>query len=756
MSIAEAHFDDSNRGAISLERIVSAVRRRIHLVAIVTGMIVGLTTAFVMTLPNRYDGVALVQIDPRKKSISSFEGVVADLRADAATVDSEVEIIASRATILKVIDALDLRSDPEFTQQSAIRGLFPAAAPRDSATQTLPPEATLNGRRLDSDPIGSLIGTNEPGRLQPDRDEVAAAFADKLRVARVRSTLLIEIRFTSEDPVKAARIANTVAEVYLNDQLAGKKHAAGFATGVLEQKIEEMKAQVSEAERKVAQYKSDNNIFDSEGQLLSEKELARIMEQTVAARNTTAEAKARLENAERLARAPGGTSTISDVLDSNTVRVLREHTALVQKRVAELKTRYGPRHPELLKVLAEANEAESQLAAEIQRLVASLRNEFEVAQRREMQAHQAMTTLKEQESSSKEASVRLAELQRDAATSRQLLEALLLRYKQTSETQELQLPDARIVEQADVPLSPAGPKRKQWIFLALIAGLLTGVGLALALEFVTTGVSHPDDVETSLEVAHIASVPIIAPRDGHQLDPLLSVRLVLAEPRGIYAEAVRGIRHEIDIRRPAGRSRIILVASALPGEGAETIASNLAHHYALTSERILLVDGDLRRAPLTRKLAPDRRCGLLDVLQRDIDPQSAILRDASTGLYFLPAFSPSPIDIARPELLASARMGDVMRELSASFGTIIIDAPPLLPVVDGRMLADYADQIVFVMTWRRTPKQLAKRALATLGRNHAKVAGVVVASVAPDALEETFALGTRMREKQGAQHRRAA
>jgi capsular exopolysaccharide synthesis family protein len=332
----------------------------------------------------------------------------------------------------------------------------------------------------------------------------------------------------------------------------------------------------------------------------------------------------------------------------------------------------------------------------------------------------------------------------------------LTRYKQTSETQDLQLPDARIVEQADVPLFPAAPKRKQMVFLALLAGIVLGIGLALVLEFATPGVSRPEDVERSLDIAHIASVPALATPAGGPLDPLLAIRMVLAEPRGVFAESVRGIRRELDVRHPSDKPRIVMVASSLPGEGAEVIASNLAHHYALTGNRVLLIDGDLRRAPLTRQLAPQRTNGLLDVLARNLPVESAILNDAATGLHFLPAMSPSPLDAARPEMLASRQMSAVLQTLLGQFDTIVIDAPPLLPVVDGRILADYADQIVFVMTWRKTPKQLARRALQCLGANNDKIAGVVVNSVSVESLEDSHALGTGMRPSAAARPRRAA
>ena len=746
MSAMDRGREESGGGAFSFERAFNAVRRRLLLVGAIAVTATALAVALALSLPNRYEGVAVVQIDPRKKTISQIDNVVEELRGDSATIESEVEVLSSRAVALKVIDLLDLRNDEEFRQQSMVRSIFgllglagylPAHTDLDAIA------STRSDHRLDQDPNGTRVGRVQPGHSSPERDELAAEFQDRLKVSRVRLTLLLEIKFSARNPEKAARIANTIAEVYLANTLANKKQASGFATELLEGKLHSMQQRVADAERRVAMFKSDNNIFDSEGNVLSEKELARLMEQTVAARNATAEAKSKYENAQRLMGTAGGTGTIAEVLDSNTVRQLKETVSLARKREAELATRYGARHPEMLKVRAEVSETEAQLAEEIARQAANLRNEYIVAERSEMQLRQSLTTLKEQEAATKESSVKLLELQREADTSKQIYESLLARYKQTSEAQDLQLPDARIVEQADVPLHPASPKRKQIALLGLLAGLGLGVLLALAFEFAAPGVSHPDDVERDLDVAHIASVPVIS-AGGPGSDPLRAIRMVLSEPRSIFAESVRGLRRELDMRHRNGGPRVIMIASSLPGEGAEVIASNLAHHYAMAGQRVLLADGDLRRAPLTRKLAPQRTIGLLDALIHQTAVERAILHDTASGLFFLPAMSPTPLETARPEMLASRRMADTMQVLRSQFDIIVIDAPPLLPVVDGRVLADFADQIVFVTTWRHTPKQLAKRALHSLGFNHDKVAGVVMNSVGQQALEDSYALGTKM------------
>ncbi len=734
-------FTDEAGTSPSLERMLSALRRRWKIPCALALLLAALAAAVTHLMPDRYDAAAVVQIDPRKKTIANLEGVVADLKADAATVESEVEIIRSRSIALKVIEVLKLRDDPEFEHVTHIRRLIGQAGLAVLFPEDEPAKNAARRTETRKDPIASLISPERPGANEPEKDEIAVAFSERLKVARVRNTLLISIKFSASDPVKAARIANTIAEVYVSEQLAAKQRAAGQASELLEQKIDQLKLKVSEAERQVEQYKAENNIFDSEGQILSEKQLARLMEQTVVSRNATSEARAKYEQGQKILRRGDSGAGIGDVLQSHTVRQMREQVSAATRREAELASKYGPKHPEMQKIRAEVEDAEAQLASEIRRLVENLKNELEVAEHRERQLSQSLGSLKDQQIVAKEAGVRLKELEREAETSKQLLHTLLSRFKQTHETQELQLPDSRIIEQADVPLFPSAPNRKQVVLVALLMGLAAGIAIVLALEFATTGVGRPDDVERVFDLAHLASVPW-AVRPGDKQDRLRSIRLVVAEPGSAYAEAIRGARREIDVRRTSSAARLVQVSSSLPGEGSATVASNLAHHYAMTGHRVLLIDGDLRRAALTRELAAGRASGLLEALASGQPAAGAILRDARTGLHFLPASGPLPSRLSSAELLASPGATQAFTTLKGLFDTIVIDTPPLLPVIDGRVIADYADQIVFVMNWRGTPKQIAKRALKGLGFNHRKVVGIVMNEVDPVVLDDTSALGS--------------
>lgn len=719
-------------GALSLERAFLAVRKRWKLVVALPLVAAATVAALVAVMPNRYDASAIVQIDPRQKSITNIDPVVPDLNGDQASIESEVEIIKSRPIVLRVIDTLDLRDDPEFRAPTLIDRL------KGWAGMPSKPESDLDvGRAAPTPPdgIGDLINPGEPGKSRPERDEIAVAFLDRLKVTRVRNTLLIDIRFSASDAVKAARIANTIAEVYLADQLESKSRANATAGAMLERKIEEMRNKVAEAEHKVEQWKAAHGVFDTQGQVLSELQLTRLMEQAVIARNATTEAKSRYEQAQKLARMGDRGTALEAVLKSEMIRLLKEQLSNSTRKAAELGTKYGPRHPDIQKVRAEIAQTSAQIDAEIERQIANLKNEAETAERREHELADSLADLKRGQVEIKGAGVALKDLEREATTTKQLFEALLTRYKQTTETQNFQLPDARIIEKADAPLFPASPRRKQLVLIGTGGGFVLSIALCLLLELMAPGIGRPEDVERALDVAHISSTPAVLDDGMQEMHLTKAVRLIVAEPSGGYADAIRSARRELDARRKSRAPRIILVASSLPGEGAEIFASNLAHHYAMTGGRPLLVDGDMRLQTLTRQLAPQRQIGLLDQIVNRRPVEAAILRDGVTGLHFLPSAGPLPPKLSVPEVLSSDDAADALYALKQRFDTIIVSAPPLLPVLDTRILADYCDQIVFAMAWQKTPKQIAKRALKLLGINEQKVTGAVLTGVAEEALE---------------------
>jgi polysaccharide biosynthesis transport protein len=713
--------------------LLRIARRRWLLIASVVFSITGIAAAVLYSIPNRYEASATVQIDPRKRTIVQIENVTSDLRTETPIVESEVEILKSRAVIGRVIDDLGLRQDPEFNEPGMLASVLSKLGLTTWAQQSA---KKAPGERVSRDPIADLLASEGSMRLDPLRDSVASAFISKLRVLRVRNSLLIDIRFVSKDAVKAARIVNAIADAYLKDQIENKVRATTGATDLLEQKLDGLRQQLYDSERKVAQFKTDNNIIDSEGQLLSEKQLARSMEELVRARNASAEAQAKYEQVKTLLKHQSDLSGVGDVLASPTIRMLKEQHSRLTRQQAELLTRYGQKHPTMQKVNAEARDIQQKIDQEASQIVVNLRTELDVATDRERQLTASLEGLKVKQGDVRDAAVKLRELEREAMSSKQVFEALLARYKQTAETQSIQVADARIIEMADVPLYPISPKRRQMLMAATALALAAGFGLAFLLEFMAPGLRRPEDVERTLSAAHIGSIPQLEINAATTI--AAGARIAIAQPRSLFAEAIGSARHEIDQQWQSAGPRVILVASTLPGEGTTLIASNLAHHYAVSGARTLLIDADLRMSKLTHQLGLTGRPGLREVLAGYMTPEAAVLRDSTTGLSVMPATSGAPQRTSAPEALASASLGQIFAILKGRYDVIIVDAPPLLPVVDGRIVADHADQIVMTMSWRKTPTDLAKRAIKLLGYNAERVAGVIVNQVDPQEIQNAL------------------
>lgn len=713
---------ESSSGQISPEHIIGALRKRAWLITALTLVCTILAGIFAYSLTPKYQASATVLIDPRKKNIIDMDAVVSGISADTPTIESEAEILRSRAIIGRVINELNLDQDPEFSGSGnrfkeilsnlGLASLF--AGKPDSAEKI-------------ADKTSATAIVN---------DAIFVAVASRMTVSRRRNTFLIEVSFSSRSAQKAARIANAIVMAYLQDQVEAKLTTTEQATIWLEKRVQQLRERVYGAERRVEDFKARNNLIDVEGHSLQEKQLTRLMEQSVLARTKTASSRARYEQAVRALKSGGALANNSDVLKSHTITLLRNKLAEITRKAAELRTRYGPKHPVMKKILAEVGDARRQLNDEIARIIANYQNEFKIAKDREATLDASLKKVRNKTIQSKEAAVRLRELEREAKASRTVYEAFLKRYQETAEQKNLQVADARVVERAIPPQFPASPKKKRIVALGLAGGLALGIALAILLDLLSPGPVRPEQIEARYRLEHLASLSAAFDRPEEERDRLRELRLILAEPQSNFAEAIRTLRLAIDGKRRQGAGGVVLIASALPNEGKTQIASNLAHYYALTGTKTALVDGDLRQSPLTRQLLPDCAHGLATPLLSGDAALPHVMADAVTDLNFLPAGpAQSPVAGKAAELLASERFGDVVNELRAAFDMVVIDAPPILPVVDARIIADHADLIIYVMQWNKTPPALVKRAIRALSQNEHKFAGIVVSGAESEGFE---------------------
>ncbi|MFV0296717.1 MAG: GumC family protein [Hyphomicrobiaceae bacterium] len=742
----------------SLRDILAALRNRWLAIASLAALGALLAALFAISLPNRYDAVATVQIDPRKKTILAVDAVLPDIVGDTPTIESQVEIIQSKAIALRVIEALNLRSDPEFYQSPYLMRLRrylpflgkPEAPPIPAQVKTDSLEKLQYAQKV-TGPTAEEIGTDNP-----EYDAIAAEFADRLRAVRVRNTLIVEIRFAANNPVLAARIANTVAEVYIRDQIEAKIRATTLASELLQKRIKGLRDQVTQAELRVTNYKARHGMLDAGREPLTERELTQLMEQTLRARASTAEAQARLEQVKReLKYGDGG--NVAEVLQSQTIRLLKEQLTRATRTEAELMTKYGPRHPEIIRVRAELSDIQVQIRKEMLKILGNVKNEYEIAAKRQATLDKSLSDLKARQASLQNSSVELRNLQQDAEASRQVLTSFVNRYRETSQTENLHLPDARIVEKAGIPPAPTGPKRKQIVLIGIFCGIGVGIGLAVLLELFNSGLARPVDANTALGIPHLASLPALGnPATDHLAPASQTTNLVRSRPDDPFSVAVEHLADEMRHWGIGTDPQILLMASALPNEGKTTVAANLALAMSMAGKRTLLVDTDLRRSPLTQQLGLSEMPGLLDAIVEGQPFENMLRRDTASGLVVLPAGGCNLVGLTALEALEAPGFGHRLARLKKYFDIIIIDTPPLLPVADAAIVANFVDHIVVVAAWRRTSKEVLRKSAARLGANTAKLLGIIINQVDPDRMSKILHAASKRRSASSFHGRKAA
>ena len=720
-------LDDEAEQWFGFEDLLRILRRHWRMILAVTATITAIVAQVLLMIPNSYVASATVQVEQRRKQIVQLDPVLQELNADTPTVESEVEVLRSANLALKVIKTLNLRSDPEFGGRTAY-------ANRD-ADRIVPAKP----RPAHSESVSDFVRRQSGADTDPTRDEVLQSFLEALKVGRIRNSLLIEVAFTSTNPKKAAKIANEIVDTYLAEQIKAKTEANTLAGQLLNERIQDMRKNLAASERNLENFKSSNDLFDANGHSVLEKQLTREAEALIRAKNKTAEAQARYNQARRMILAGGGGDSFGDVLKSVTVRTFRDELAKAMRRDAELRTKYGRRHPALQKSSANVSKARAALTQEINSIIQNLKVEFEIAQTRERQLTDNLATLKRKIAETNGNSWQLEELARDVKTSRKLYDELVTRRKAMIETANLQFPDSKIVQRATVPIKPSGPKRKQLMILACLAGLIFSFAAAFMFEVLRPGFDRSVDTERELALEQIGLVPDVLITDSMS-DRLRLARMVSAEPRSPYSEAIRGMAYAVESRTKA--PQILLVASALPEEGRSTIASNLALQFSLSGHKTILVDGDIARAGLSQTLGLGGQPGLADILAGRTKPSDALLHDLRSGLHVLPANGDLSNPAPSSELLGSADAKSLLVTLRQHFDYVIVDTPALLPTVDGRILAAMSDHVLMTFRWRVTAKTHVKQAIQELGPHQTKVIGTVMNRM--DLSEYSAAIGLQI------------
>ena len=672
---------------IDLRSLLGIVRRQIWLILSLVVGLTAITAIITYSLEPRYSASALVFVDTSSKNILEADAATQNGSTDNARVESEVAIIPSDGVLLDVINSQNLIADEEFGVKV---GLV------DRVMQTL---------RLRS-------------AAPPDTAEAVAVvlknFREAVSVNRRGLTYLINVTVTSRSPEKAARLANSVTAAYIRRQVDSKVSATVASRDVLQKQVESSRAAIASSARSVDDFILDNidelKAQGSSSVNLLYDELTRLQE----------------ERREGLSRI----NTIDETLERNDLESLVQNLEsqaaeeLERQREALAGRLTAASAANAIDLRAELQKLDEAIAAEGRKTLSSLRSELQTFEQQEASARASLTDAVLTSDLPAETLTQLDSLRQTAEVSRREFDDLSMRLQRLDTLAALQMADSRVVSGALPPRDPSYPRKQLILPVAAVMALALGIGRAFMREHFVGGFTNEDQVTSVLRLP-LASISPREAEDSARKDTggqSLS-DIVIRSPLSMFSESVRRIRVAIDrhlyrrqgIREEGSGATVVMVSSALPNEGKSTIALSLARTYAMSGKRTLIIDCDLRKPSLHRHLGLEASTGFVDFL-RGTDTGASLpkltVTDPPTGLTVLLAGRRG--NFATDELFMGSEMTKLIAVARRNFDYVILDTPPVEPVVDGLYLARHADVIAFVVKWAVTPQTSAKRAVAAL------------------------------------------
>ncbi|MGB8366043.1 MAG: GumC family protein [Rhizomicrobium sp.] len=659
-----------------------------------------LVVAVVFALPASYSTSAVVMLEPRRNNVTDQSSVLSEMPTDPASIQNQIQLLTSRDLAARVVDKLGLADDPEFD------GAF---------------------FRVPFDPLHWLQPGAEAGMPSPAErhyNSVVNIFLKRLSVEAIGLSTTFNVTFSSRDPEKAALIANTVVDTYIETQAAVKFDVTQRTTAWLLDRIRQLGQQVQLAEANVQRYKSENNLNDTPaGGSLVDQQLAAINAQLVEARANLAAREAENERVVSLLRA-GHAADVSQIVSSPLIVQLREQQADAIRQEALLATRYGPRNPKLIAAESQRRDLDAKIEEEVDRIAGSVQNDLVVAR---AQVHSLETSFRQVESqaaSDNMARVKLQSLEANAASTRSMYESFVTRLRETQGQDMLQMTDARVISHAPVPVSPNWPPR----FIVTIASLPTGVLLGFLAILIA------ERMGGQAEGGARESAPRVVPQDPLRGVPVLAqisgafalgaVDFVVDQPNSPFAQAIRSLAQRIAASRQAAAPKIIAVTSLDPRDGQTTVAVSLARAASQLGCRVLLVDGNLQAPAIgTVTRLPVVQAGMMEVLRGTARLSQALLKDPRSNTLVLSVAQRHGDPRA---VWASSAMQRLMAHLRQVSDLVIVDAAPMANAHEFPFVARLSDALIVVTARNGTPRGTLGAALDYLDAIQAPPVGIVL------------------------------
>jgi len=695
--------------SIDLFAVLAAVLRRWKLITAITLSTLIATHGVLKFVPSRYKStVEILVFDPQRQIDAAVQKPISPF-VDAVSSDAmntEITVIKSKSVALRVATELGLHKDPEFQSHNPLTELV----------------ERLGFLRLDraNNNSAQIIGGTEEEKAEK-LDQAADVLRARLDVWQ--AAYIIYVSTISQNPIKAQRLASTIANDYLASQREARQEALQRVATWLRDRVDDLRSRVLATESSIAKLKTESGIRDTGLDDVSEQQISELNTQLMTARAEVDEKRVRLEQARRVIDTNGDIQSIPELTASATLTELRQKQTELNWRAADLQNKVGERHAQVIAIRAELTGINKQINAEAEHILGNMQNTYDIAMRRE-QSLEANLQRRTAALGNSETYGKLQQLRRVADADRNLYESYLSQYNDIAERRTLQDASARIISPATLPRSPSSSRRVLFYALGGMLGLGCGFLLAFLLEYIQSGVKTATEIEQFFGRPVVGIIPLVQHQKFRSSPYDRLFHRMVDKPLSQFTEAVHAMR--ISLELSSANPKVILITSALPSEGKSTAAMLLAASSASSGKRTVLLDCDLRQQSTSEAFRSKRQPGLSELLRGTAELMDVITKDMATQTHVIAAGSMVP---NAADLMMSQRMRDLIAQLRGKFDYIVMDAPPLLPVVDALALATVADKVLMIVEWGQTPRASISEALKVLRPEAQRVAGIVLNKV---------------------------
>src|SRR5580704_167986 len=677
---------------IDVQKIWTVLWRGKLTILLSTVIAVALAAAFVLLVPHKYTATTQILIDPMdlRGAQSDISPTIPQSDAAVLQVESQARVIASDNVLRRVVDSEGLDHDPEF----------------------------MHGAMAQK--YGPLAALNE---LQKH-----------VQVKRSERTYVVDVSVTSEDPAKAARLANAIAQTYLTEQTEVRSNAARQISQALKGRLQELQTRVRDAEQKVEAYKASHNIVGATGELVNEQQLTSLNAQLSASRARISEAKARLDQVESVLHTKTPIGAFPEAVQSQTITMLRSQYAEIMRRDAEQKSSLGERHPAVIEIEAQGARLQKLIEDEVNRIAVSDRAEYERAKADEDMLSRQVDGLKNTAVSTNESLVGLRELERDVQASRAVYESYLVRSRETGEQEQVDTKNIRIISKADRPIYRSSPPPSLVLGLAAaLLGFASGVGIVIMQGSAEEAAPRPTRTPANFgRLGAFAKKLWEAPAPPPAIAVLATLPNVdiafgldaVEDPHSRFAREIQKVYEAVRASHKKPGNPSVLVVTADDEDDTASVALMLAAAAAAT-QRVLLIDTDLKRRTLSAIDAEEGEAGLVDVAVGRLELSDVIVRDRDTNVNLLPFVSPNS---RRDRRINDADIKEAF-DKTKRFDMVIVAAVDVARDPSARFFAGLVDHIVLVARADEHGDDVIVRFVARLGSDAQKVLGTVLTGV---------------------------